>query len=119
MKIYKCKDCGKKYIKYGNYTVTFEEFECPECSGTMEVIEQQELPLCGVLDEINDNGIAQEALVETFYEQFVSDEDSYMHKCRGISQAFCSGTCNEMLMALCGWSMESLVDLMGLVEYKE
>lgn len=58
---------------------------------------------------INDDAFC-EALAEKFYEEFKEDDLAFDKKGRAMLEAWKNGDVNRMLIAICGWSMETLVE---------
>lgn len=67
-----------------------------------------------VLDDILSFEENCETFMEVVMEEIQSDEETYRHKAHQLIQAYREDNCGDMLMALCGWSMHSL-----LIKYQE
>ena len=69
-------------------------------------------------EELMDEILSSEENCETFMEvvmsEIQSDEETYRHKAHQLIQAYREDNCGDMLMALCGWSMHTL-----LIKYQE
>ena len=69
-------------------------------------------------EELMDEILSSEENCETFMEvvmsEIQSDEETYRHKAHQLIQAYREDNCGDMLMALCGWSMNTL-----LIKYQE
>lgn len=69
-------------------------------------------------EELMDEILSSEDNCETFMEvvmsEIQSDEETYRHKAHQLIQAYREDNCGDMLMALCGWSMHTL-----LIKYQE
>ena len=52
-----------------------------------------------------------EVLGEVLYEQFVSDEESFRNKGLLLLNAILRGKADDVLIAICGWSIESLMEM--------
>ena len=69
-------------------------------------------------EELMDEILSSEENCETFMEvvmsEIQSDEETYRHKAHQLIQAYREDNCGDMLMALCGWSMNTL-----LIKYQQ
>lgn len=52
-----------------------------------------------------------EVLGEVLYEQFTSDDESFRKKGFYLLDAILSGKADDVLVAICGWSIESLMEM--------
>ena len=67
-----------------------------------------------VLDDILSSEENCETFMEVVMEEIQSDEETYRHKAHQLIQAYREDNCGDMLMALCGWSMHTL-----LIKYQQ
>ena len=69
-------------------------------------------------EELMDEILSSEENCETFMEvvmsEIQSDEESYRHKTHQLIQAYREENCDDLIMALCGWSMNTL-----LIKYQQ
>ena len=69
-------------------------------------------------EELMDEILSSEENCETFMEvvmsEIQSDEETYRHKAHQLIQAYRSENCDDLIMALCGWSMNTL-----LIKYQQ
>ena len=62
------------------------------------------------LDEIIENDAACERLGESIMEQVQKDTESFEKVGRNVIEAYQNGDVDAMLVAICGWTMKSLVE---------
>ena len=67
-----------------------------------------------VMDEILSSEENCDLFMEVVMQEIQTDEETYRHKTHQLIQAYREENCGDMLMALCGWSMHSL-----LIKYQE
>ena len=67
-----------------------------------------------LMDEILSSEENCEIFMEVVMSEIQSDEETYRHKAHQLIQAYREDNCGDMLMALCGWSMHTL-----LIKYQE
>lgn len=67
-----------------------------------------------VMDDILSSEENCDTFMEVVMEEIQSDEETYHHKAHQLIRAYREGNCDDMLMALCGWSMTTL-----LVKYQQ
>ena len=69
-------------------------------------------------EELMDEILSSEDNCETFMEvvmsEIQSDEETYRHKAHQLIQAYREENCDDVIMALCGWSMNTL-----LIKYQQ
>lgn len=61
------------------------------------------------LASILDNSVKCEEFAEIVLEEIHSDEEQLHHIGSNIISAYQNGDCDELLIAICGWSMDSLL----------
>lgn len=95
-------------ILYRIYAEAIHAFTCPSLP--------KDMPEDG--DEIDENEIIEDilkgsgkcgAFMDVLGNEIGSDEEKYSRKGRQVLTAYLENDCAGMLMALCGWSMESLL----------
>lgn len=57
-----------------------------------------------------------ENIVSTLNEEIALDEDRYTKKAKSLLQAYLDGDVDGFCMALCGWTLESVLKKSGAVE---
>ena len=67
-----------------------------------------------VLDDILSSEENCETFMEVVMEEIQSDEETFRHKAHQLIQAYRSENCDDLIMALCGWSMNTL-----LIKYQQ
>ena len=67
-----------------------------------------------ILDDILSTEENSETFMEVVMSEIQSDEESYRHKAHQLIQAYRDENCDDLIMALCGWSMNTL-----LIKYQQ
>lgn len=67
-----------------------------------------------VMDEILSSEENCDLFMEVVMQEIQTDGETYRHKAHQLIQAYRKGDCDDLLIALCGWSMSSLIN-----KYKE
>ena len=86
-----------------------KEMTQEQTNSNMNYDKEQEL-----MDEILSSEENCEIFMEVVMSEIQSDEETYRHKAHQLIQAYREDNCGDMLMALCGWSMHTL-----LIKYQE
>ncbi len=81
-----------------------------ECNGNRHLTPENETDLDPEFGKILESDELREAFIETVNEEISSDDDSYDHKASYLIKAYRADDCDGMLMALCGWSMKTLLE---------
>lgn len=66
------------------------------------------------MDEILSSEENCDLFMEVVMQEIQTDEETYRHKAHQLIQAYREENCGNMLIALCGWSMHTL-----LIKYQE
>lgn len=102
-----------------DYILTIDKFYQEEVLGQLGKAAPSTVK-CNNDKDMNDVLAAEkncEIFIEILSSEISSDDNSCRHKARDLINAYRSQDCEGMLMALCGWSMETL--LAKYKEYKE
>ena len=67
-----------------------------------------------ILDDILSSEENCETFMEVVMEEIQSDEETCRHKAHQLIQAYREENCDDLIMALCGWSMNTL-----LIKYQQ
>lgn len=81
-----------------------------ECNGNRHLSLENETDLDSEFEKVIESEEIYEAFIDTVIEGISSDDDSYRHKAFNLIKAYRSGDCDGILMALCGWSMKTLLE---------
>ncbi len=81
-----------------------------ECNGNRHLSSENETDLDSEFEKILESEELREAFIETVNKEIASDDDSYEHKAFSLIKAYRANDCDGMLMALCGWTMKTLLE---------